>query len=338
MITFDEFDWRSIRRVAKDEIPEVTVGTVFLVTYFFLTYQVHNRFTIFNLIVTIVLILIRFGFGKEFTRDWFPLISFFVMYDLLRSLADDNQYIHVREPYEIEKILFGSFFGGDIPAFWLDRFQNPVLDFLTATLYSLHLFAPILLGYFLWKNPEDKRPFFEFTWTLTITSYLALLTFWRFPAAPPWWVWGHGFTQPTARFVPTESAAGLRKIDNFLGIDLFSQVYGTLNSNPFAAVPSLHAAYSFMVAFFAIRNYGKKAIPVVLYPIGVFFSAVYLKHHYIIDLIMGTTYALIASYVVTRTIYKPTRPKYTEDEIPIDEVHEEKYPVLDHLSNPGHNR
>ena len=299
-----------------------------------------GEITVFHIIIILAVIAIRIFMGKEFLKDWFPIISFFIMYDMLRALADDNRYIYVKEPFEAEKLFFAPFFGGNIPSFWLDRIQNPALTVIAALFYSLHLFMPIFLGYLLWRKEEMRLQFFEFAWTLTLTSYFALITFWLFPVAPPWWVWSHGFAQPDSVMVAKESAAGLRFVDKMLGFGIFSHTYGALNSNPFAAVPSLHAAYSFLVAFFAIRNFGKKGYIAIIYPVGIYFSALYLKHHYLIDLILGTFYALIAAYIATRLVYKPTTRKMmkNEGEKPIEEVFDEKYPVTNQYVLVGHNR
>ena len=339
MQSIDSFLSAKAKPYFKENGKETLWFSGFIIFYVSLSFYVNGgNIAIFHLLIATALIIVRALMGKEFLKDWFPVISFFMMYDLLRSLADDNRYIYVREPYEAEKLFFGVFFGGNIPAFWLDRYQNPFVTAIAAFLYSLHLIMPIILGYLLWKYEEDKKKFFEFTWTLALTSYLALITFWLIPAAPPWWVWSHGFTQPSGTIVVQESAAGLAKIDKILGFNLFSTVYGALNANPFAAVPSLHAAYSFLFAFFAIRNYGKKAIPAIIYPTGIYFSAMYLKHHYVIDLLLGTIYALISTYIVTRFVYKPIPPMTDGEEIEISKLHEKKYPVMDHVSSPGHNR
>ncbi len=324
----------------KDNWREYAYAMFFITIYLLLAKIMEGAITLFHIIIIISIILVRIFMGKEFLKDWFPIISFFIMYDMLRAIADDNRYIYVKEPFEAEQLFFAPFFGGNIPSFWLDRIQNPVITAIAAFLYSLHIFMPIFLGYLLWRKEETRKQFFEFAWTLTLTSYFALFTFWLFPVAPPWWIWSHGFAQPDTLMVSHESAAGLKIIDKMIGFNLFSNIYGTLNSNPFAAVPSLHAAYSFLVAFFAIRNYGKKGSIAIIYPIGIYFSALYLKHHYLIDLILGTVYALIATYIATRLVYKPQPRKVmdNEGERPIEEIYEEKYPLTDQIILVGHNR
>ncbi|CAF1524714.1 unnamed protein product [Adineta steineri] len=60
------------------------------------------------------------------------------------------------------------------------------------------------------------------------------------------------------------------------------------NANVFAAIPSLHAAYPTITDLF-------------FFTFGVWFSAVYSGHHYVIDVLAGGTCAVTA-YTLYRLI------------------------------------
>ena len=72
--------------------------------------------------------------------------------------------------------------------------------------------------------------------------------------------------------------------------------------NPIAAIPSLHAVYPIYITLFALNHWGKKALPIVLYPLSIGFAIVYLGHHYVIDFIAGGLVALCA-YLIVFTLF-----------------------------------
>jgi membrane-associated phospholipid phosphatase len=146
---------------------------------------------------------------------------------------------------------------------------------------------------------------------------MALLTFALYPVAPPWYIADEGFTQPDQKVGLAESAAGLIRVDNYFNNNFFGSIYQTFNANPFAAMPSLHSAFAFISAFFAIRTYREKTRWIwlfAIYPVCIWFSAVYLQHHYILDLMAGVTYVLIADRITLR-YYRWKRGRSVKDEI-----------------------
>jgi len=79
-----------------------------------------------------------------------------------------------------------------------------------------------------------------------------------------------------------------------------------IESDPLAAIPSLHAAYITLFCYFAMRLrriYGLVSIPLT---IGVLFSTVYLGQHYLIDLGAGAAVAALATLASTRIVKRQT--------------------------------
>jgi membrane-associated phospholipid phosphatase len=86
-------------------------------------------------------------------------------------------------------------------------------------------------------------------------------------------------------------------VDNKLGVPMYRAIYDYIGVNQFAAFPSLHSAFPWIIALFAIKAWKKKALPILIFPIMVWFSAVYLGEHYVIDIIGGVVYATLAFIV-----------------------------------------
>ncbi|MBC7186813.1 MAG: phosphatase PAP2 family protein [Calditrichaeota bacterium] len=249
--------------------------------------------------------------GKRFLIDWSPFIVFWTAYDMMRGIADSVRgVINVALPYRVELALFGPLFGGQIPCFFFQHWQqtlgaSPLRQLLDASgglFYTLHFGLPIVLGWYFWHTRDDRRLFYTFVATLTLLNFSALATFMVYPAAPPWYVYAHGFGQPAKTSFWGMGAGGLLNVDRMIGTKFFTTLWGGFNPNHFAAIPSLHGAYPVVIALF-VRKGLRWPVPLVaLYPLCVWFSAVYLNQHYIIDLLIGTGYVVVAYAVVSRVL------------------------------------
>lgn len=228
---------------------------------------------------------------------------------MMRGLADGLLgRVHIQDLFEAELLLFGDFFGGTIPAFWFQEFQlkydgwvfKKVIDILCGNFYSFHFATPLLTGWIIWHTANDRRMYYRFVYTLAVLNVMALLTFLLYPAAPPWYVYQYGFEQPAGQLFGT--AGSLVNIDRMIQLKFFTTIWDNMNPNHFAAVPSLHGAYPIVVALFLYKKFKKYPRLLPLYPIATWFAAVYLNHHYIIDLIIGAAYLVIAYLIVERIL------------------------------------
>jgi len=242
--------------------------------------------------------------------DWTPFLIFWISYDMMRGVADSFRgVIHVKEPYELELYLFGWLFQGQVPAHYFQDLMAPlqaswvkkVLDFVTAQLYFFHLIGPFVTGWLIWGMADDRRMFYRYAYTMTIVNFMALLTFMIYPVAPPWYVWQYGYATPDPVNFHYETAGALINFDKLIGSNFFESLYNTFNANAFAAVPSLHAAYPLLSVLFLLIKFDKwpnsLKIFLVLFVLFTWFAAVYLNHHYIIDLLAGGIYVVIAFYI-----------------------------------------
>jgi membrane-associated phospholipid phosphatase len=112
-----------------------------------------------------------------------------------------------------------------------------------------------------------------------------------YPAATPWYVALHGFEE---NFNIPGNEAGLANFDKLFGIDLFHSMYAR-NANVFAAIPSMHSAFPALSLYYAIKKKSNFWIGLfIIVGIGIWFSAVYSIHHYIIDVLLGILCAVLA--------------------------------------------
>lgn len=266
---------------------------------------------VFLSLVVMVFAVYGKGWGKLFLIDWSPFILFWIVYDMMRGVADSIRgYINIAGPAQLEVLLFGWLTPSDIPAFYFQEFQavhdgtlvRVLLDVTSALAYALHFVAPVLVGWLFWHTLSERRNFYLYVYTFTVLNVMAVVTFMIYPAAPPWYVYHHGFEQPGSFMLG--SAGGLVNFDKLIGSDLFSSIYDTFNSNLFAAIPSLHSGYPTLIALFIGLRFGGASWVLFAYPLLAWLAAVYLNQHYIIDLIIGSVYVAIA-YWIARLLVLP---------------------------------
>lgn len=75
---------------------------------------------------------------------------------------------------------------------------------------------------------------------------------------------------------------------------MYRAIYDYIGVNLFAAFPSLHSAIPWLIALSALKTWKKNALPILIFPVMVWFSAVYLGEHYVIDVVGGVVYATLA--------------------------------------------
>ncbi len=235
--------------------------------------------------------------GRAFVEDFLPFVLFAAIYDFLRIIPKSwAGPIHVEWPHRLESFLFGFHYLGQamIPNDFFIQHHHPVLDVVTAVAYSLHMVVPLGLAFLLWRRqPELTR---RFAWAFFVANIMAFVTYVALPVAPPWYVEQYGLAP--ANWSVASYAAGLVRFDQLIGMPYFQGVYSK-SAWVFGAVPSMHAGFPLLNVLFARDGYRKALVPLILFMLTVWFAAVYLRHHYVIDLVAGVIYVTVA-YVLVR--------------------------------------
>ncbi|KAF8942734.1 Aureobasidin resistance protein Aur1 [Haplosporangium gracile] len=90
---------------------------------------------------------------------------------------------------------------------------------------------------------------------------------------------------------------GLARVDDILGVEMYKTTF-TASPLVFGAFPSLHSGIAWQLAFFLIYIFGPRAIPfAVLYVFWIWWATMYLGHHYVVDLVGGGAYAVVAFWL-----------------------------------------
>lgn len=261
----------------------------------------HGSFIIFILFMSMI-----HRWTRTFTYSFVFFIIFWILYDSMRAfpnyLLND---IHIIQPYNIEKYLFGIIHDNIVitPNEYLKIHANSIMDLMSGIFYLTWVPVPMALGIYLFFN--DKKMLLQFSAAYLLTNLLGFIIYYSYPAAPPWYFENYGTKE---MFDIPGNAAQLVRFDHLIGYPLFENIY-TKNSNVFAAIPSLHAAYPVVTWYFARKKKLKTAsILIFIDIIGIWFSAVYSYHHYIIDIILGLICAILGILIYENWIMKTGFP------------------------------
>lgn len=242
-------------------------------------------------------------FWSDGTRRFFmgmlPFLLFGIVYDLTHITQPLFRYlhIHVTEPYWFDKTFFGIRVAGGVltPNEYFARNHWAAVDFVTGFAYIIFIYWPIGLAAYLAlfrRDEAGRRLLARFGWTFLIMNIVGFATYYVYPAAPPWYAADYGFGP--ANMAARSSAAGAARWDALTGIPYFAGFYGR-SADVFGAIPSLHPTYP-LLAFLYGRELKKRWLDAASF--GLFalvsFAAIYLNHHYILDVALGVIYTAVA--------------------------------------------
>ena len=275
--------------------------------------------------VALVVLVMGFAFWSDRSRSLariaYPFLLWALVYDSMRWYADyiRSPVIHLREPYSFDLRFFGIHTpqGVVTPNEYFQIHTSKALDLVTGLAYTPFFFigeSVILALYLFFKG--HTRGAERFAWVFVWSNFLGFSLYYIYPAAPPWYVATHGFV---ADLSVHASPAGALRFDQLVGLPIMQGFYGK-SADVFGAIPSLHVVYPMLALIYGFRL-PRFRVVAILYFLLVCFSAVYLDHHYLIDLFVGWVDALLVM-AVFRGLFGPaetiaaTSPEPQPDRVP----------------------
>lgn len=236
--------------------------------------------------------------SRQFAWLIVPLLAVGVMYDqLLPRLLPYRPEVHIADLYHAELALFGVHTGSQvvIPAEWLSHHTHAILDFFCGFAYMTYMFETFIVVAVLYLARDLERSA-RLAWAFLVVNVLGQAMWLLFPAAPPWYVAAHGLGPPDFSVLP--SAAGAARFDALVGWSYFQEFYAR-SRNVFGAMPSLHSAYPVVVLLvvWTIPRWWVRA-GAAAFAVLVAFAAVYLYHHYVLDVVAGVAVGIVSYLLV----------------------------------------
>ena len=248
-------------------------------------YMSPDLFIVFSLVIAVVL-----GRTRLFLRDWLPFAAIFLAWESMRGLADElGTAVHSDDIIAIERFFFlGRVPSEELQAAFHRAGSINVLDLATTFLYVAHFALPLVVAFTFWVT--ERRLFYRYLLALMIMSFAAFLCYLLIPVAPPRFAGEFG------------EALAVRDIarDTFTQLHfapVTTWLYGSISGNPVAAMPSLHSAYPLLAYLFVRNRWPRASLILLAWSAAIWFSVVYLGHHYVIVVVAGILFA-IGAYAV----------------------------------------
>lgn len=215
-----------------------------------------------------------------------PYGAAWLIFTVLRALADETPIrLRTEQVTDIERAI--SF--GYIPTMWLQERLFDInhiawYDYATTFVHWSYFFVPHLVAFLIWRR--DPWIYQRYLLTTILTLGLGLVIYFMAPAAPPWL---------TADAAPQQDIYRvMANVGQSLNSSLYDRTYSVIgDSNPVAAMPSLHMAITFILVFFGFVYSRWLGIAAFLYSVAMAFALIYTGEHYLIDVLVGCG---IASY------------------------------------------
>ena len=171
-----------------------------------------------------------------------------------------------------------------------DQHAFRVADFFAGLFYLCWVPVPVLFALSLFIKGRRELAL-RFSLVFLLVNLIGFAGYYIHPAAPPWYVMQYGFEPILGT---PGNVAGLGRFDALAGMDIFAPMYGR-NANVFAALPSLHSAYMPVAFTYAVMGRCKKWLIALfgIIMVGIWFTAIYSGHHYMIDVLTGIACAVI---------------------------------------------
>lgn len=267
---------------------------LFILGYFALIaiLAIRGQFIFMTQIFAIPIFLIAALLSRQFKRfliDWSVFLALMIFLDTLRgiiyalikylNLPTYEHYVIAMEKF----ITFGHIAPHYLQTHWHLTAHSALSQFF-AVLYGVHFIFFLLFGLLIWYYRRDC--FWYFKTSFILITVITLIVYIAVPTVPPWMASAQGdipLVQPL--------------VENIYNI-IAPLLFNVFNTDPIAAMPSLHAGFAAMNAIIAVHLFRWKGSIVVVYAILVDIACMALGAHYLTDILMGTLTAFITYFIV----------------------------------------
>ncbi|KAK9369749.1 hypothetical protein V1509DRAFT_433281 [Lipomyces kononenkoae] len=244
-------------------------------------------------IATLFALALLIPITSQFFFPFVPIGTWLILFYSCRFIpADWRPPISVTVLPSLETILYGGNLSNVLAAH-----NNAFLDILAWIPYGLiHFGAPFVCSaiIFLFAAPGTLPVFAKsFGYMNLIGVSIQLL----FPASAPWYENMYGLAPAT--YDIRGSPGGLARVDLILGLDLYTSSF-TASPMVFGAFPSLHSGCAVIEVLFLAHVFPRLTPFFFGYILWIWWSTMYLTHHYFIDLIGGAVLSATVFYIVSR--------------------------------------
>jgi len=268
------------RFMTRDYKIRVAIAVALIVVSLF----TNRQFLGWGLFTVLAVLVVPYGRARSFVRSFAPYAMIWFVFTFLRSLADETQWARIvnTRVAELERWLFN----GELPtirmqADWYTAGNLQWYDYYFTFVHWSYFIVPHAVTVYLWwKKPELFR---QLLLGLTALLTLGLALYFLLPSNPPWMA-PESVNSPGA---PTVLRI-MEPIGKQLGGGLYQAGYNVVGeSNPIAAMPSIHFAVTFLFVFVARYFHRAWRIAAWIYAVSMALALIYMGEHYVVDILAG---------------------------------------------------
>ncbi len=218
-----------------------------------------------------------------FIRSWYPVALIPLIYKELTYLIP---LAHPRD-FDLELAAIDQAMFGAHPTIWLERVTHPALTEVLQLSYATYYFLPLILGWSLWRaRRADEFHFVVFV--VVLGFYLSYLGYIAVPAIGP-------------RFILADEQTF--SLEGVLIFDLVRSTLDRAEGITRDCFPSGHTELTLLVLYYSYR-FNRRVFWSTLAPGTLLIvSTVYLRYHYVVDVIAGALLALVI-IVIAGPLYR----------------------------------
>jgi hypothetical protein len=231
------------------------------------------------------------AFSRKFILGFAIFIVYWIIFDYMKAIPNYRfNEVRISELHNLEKSIFSIQDGAAsfTPNDYFARHHTTLIDVISGFFYLMWIPVPLAFAAFLFFR--NRLQFLYFSLTFVLVNLIGFVIYYVYPAAPPWYYQLHG---NTFIFGTPGNTGGLSRFDSYFNTPVFASIYSK-SSNVFAAMPSLHSSYPVIVLYCGLRNkLGLFNIFFIIVMLGIWFTAIYTSHHYVLDVIAGICCAIV---------------------------------------------
>ncbi|HPQ42952.1 MAG TPA: phosphatase PAP2 family protein [Syntrophales bacterium] len=274
------YDW-NLRLNLEEKL--VIAMMVLLNSLILLFMQMKAAWDIFalNLIIILFILIVSLAQTRRYQRyiptfrDWYVLLFLVAIY------LENRRLIPLVNPHDVDNIIIHIdrfLFLGTDPTILMETITFPMLSEVCQIVYASFYFLPLSLCLALYFVKRSHLDFHVCASTLMIGFFVSYLGYYLTPAIGPRFTLTHLQTVPLT---------GILFFD--LVRDLLARGEGVMRD----CCPSGHTLIS-LLTILLVRKYYRPLFPVTcVWGSVIIFSTVYLRYHYVTDLIIGTILGLV---------------------------------------------
>jgi len=207
--------------------------------------------------------------------DKFEILNKFKVWSVILiipvNFTELHYLVHTVHPTDFDDILIkiDYFIFGVHPTVWLEQYTYPILTEILQLVYTTFYFIPIILAVLLAKRNDD---FDYYLFNMIFCFYASYIGYFLIPAIGP------RFTMDSLQSFPLQGVWVMQDIQHVLN---------KLENIQRDAFPSGHTAITVLTLIYAFKYHKKYAIILIPVTLMMVISTVYLRYHYVIDVIGG---------------------------------------------------